>query len=370
MKLAALAAFLLMLGMASAATQAYPFSFFVPENSSYSLVKFPHQNQTAQALMVQGTTLYAIFVPKSPYSKEIEPLVGKEKIASALWDYYSSLGYSTDAVKAFGRVHGGIAATSNSSKAGEDKCRILLGTDTHECTDFDSCQKACYSVTSFCQVVALGAGRAFVDIIWNFENDSRLLSEAYAREQAAFEAFEQNSSSNASTDYLLSLQNLNIVATRAASSPLYYDYSYCFSPEYNLTEVTSLQLTAQNAYKNASRFYLVPIYAERIQNTTLAGLARKAKFYLEPAKASANAPSNLASSANLSFAPGPQPSGQKEEPLPSFLMQAAVISGAFLLFIGGIMALSAWHLFRKKKPKDALAPKHPEKARLPANRPK
>jgi hypothetical protein len=338
---------LLAIAIGHAAQPAYPFSFFVPQNASYYLTKFTHEDQTAQALIVNGNTLYAIFMPKTTYSTNIEPLTDKQQIASALRSYYSFFGYSEDAVKSFSSVHGGIAATANASKPGENRCRILLGTDRHMCVDFVSCQKACYSVTSFCQVVALGSGQPFINLIWQFENDSRALDRAYAQEQEAYAAFAQNPSANASAAYLLSLQNLNVAATRAASSPLYYDYSYCFQPEYNLSEMTSLQLAAQRAYKNASHFYLIPVYSEKVRNTTLAGLARKAKYDIEPAP-SAPGPSALPQE-NLSISQEPPVYSQKEEPSSSFLLQAAAISGAFLLFIGAIFALGAWMAFRKKK---------------------
>ncbi|MEM2137503.1 MAG: hypothetical protein QW568_00255 [Candidatus Anstonellaceae archaeon] len=340
-------ALLLAASIAHSAAQAYPYQFFVPQNASYFLTKFPHENQTAQALIVNGNTLYAIFMPKTAFSTSIEPLTDKGEIASALRSYYSFFGYSEDAVKSFSSVHKGIVATANSSDAGEDRCRILLGTDRHECIDFDSCQKACYSVTSFCQVVALGSGQPFINIIWQFENDSRSLDEAYAREQSAYDAFEEKASANASTDYLLALQNLNVVATRAASNPLYSDYSYCFQPEYNLSEITSLQLAAQRAYKNASHFYLIPFYSEKVRNTTLTGLARKAKYDIEPAPSAS--PSSTSPQENLSIPQEPPVYSQKEEPAASFLLQAAAISGAFLLFIGAIFALGAWAVFRKKK---------------------
>jgi len=356
-----------------AAPPAYPFPFFVPQNASYSLTKFPHENQTAQALIVNGNTLYSIFMPKTAHSTSIEPLTDKGEIASALRNYYSFFGYSEDAVKSFSSVHEGIVATAKSSDAGEGRCRILLGTDRHECIDFDSCQKACYSVTSFCQVVALGSGQPFINIIWQFENDSRSLDEAYAREQSAYGAFEGKTSANASTDYLLALQNLNVAATRAASSPLYYDYSYCFQPEYNLSEITSLQLAAQRAYKNASHFYLIPVYSEKVLNTTLAGLARKAKYDVEPLPSSISSSSPVTE--NLSISQEPPVYSQKEEPASSFLLQAAAISGAFLLFIGAIFALGAWAAFRKKKrPSDEKAgnaqrpaKKAPDQREKPAN---
>ncbi len=313
MKLAALLIVLLAFGTAHAAAAGYAFQYFAPENSSYYLAQFPHDNKAAQALIVNGS-LYAIFIPKSTDSASLEPLSGNEKIASALFDYYSSSGYSNDSVKEFIKIHARVNSIRNSAKPGEDRCRILLGTDRHPCTDFESCQKACYSVTSFCQVVALGTGRTFINLAWAFENDSASLASAYGREQLAFKAFEANMSANTSAEYLASLHEISSATTRATSSQIYSDYSYCFLPDYNLSEVNSIYLSALQAYTNASRIYLIPFYTEKVRNTTLAGLARKAAF--DAASASAIAPTNASSAPKVPSVPAIKETPAQPDNLP------------------------------------------------------
>ena len=116
------------------------------------------------------------------------------------------IGLSPDAVDQFAAVHQGIISISNEYKEGVAKCRILTGTDTRPCTDFESCQRACYAVTSFCLPVALGAGRTFVNVIWGFENDSTALDIAYAQENSSYAVFSSSKTKENMAAYLSSLK--------------------------------------------------------------------------------------------------------------------------------------------------------------------
>jgi hypothetical protein len=209
-------------------------------------------------------------------------------------------------------VHAGIASVSDDYQPGEDKCRVLTGTDRTECKDFESCQKACYSVTSFCQPIALGSGRVFIDEIWKFENNSIVLDKAYLGEQVAHSALLDGITHEEAVAYLDSLVTLNRAATQASSSQLYDGYSYCFEPDYSLPVITNMQLYAQKAYAKARPFFEIPQEAQLVRQRTLDALERKKAA--EPAPAE-----NMTNGAGLENATVPDNAPPSEPPASSSL---------------------------------------------------
>lgn len=255
----------------------YPYGLFVPENMSYSLENFTHQNQTFQAITIQGQ-VYAILSPNSP-DYVFEPISNLGEITPALGSYYLSQGYSPDSVQQLAKTHEGIDSIRNVRKKGEADCRILLGTDRHTCDSFEHCLQACYSVTSFCMPVALGAGRGFVNTMWEFENNSLLLDAAYDKESAIYSEISTNATGENLKAYMGAIEEINRRSTKAATSLLYDYYSFCFSPEYSMSTLTNLQLQAQRGYANFSRFYDVDSAAQNVRNLTIYGI--KKRQYLE-----------------------------------------------------------------------------------------
>ncbi len=262
---------ILLLSTAHAAPQPFPYEKFLPENMSFSDFNFTEGNQTSQVLIVQGN-IYAFLQPSKQY--QLEPISSLEGIKEALYSYYTSLGYSPASQQELARVHDGIAAVGDARKKGEADCRRLLGSDRTTCDSFEHCLMACYSVTSFCQPVALGAGRPFIESMWQFENDTLALDAAYAAEGAAYQKVSSNATAQSLSGYLVSLQEINRRATKASANQLFYGYSYCFMPDYSMQQLTNLQLVAQRSYANSSRFFELDTAAQRVLNLTTYGFQK------------------------------------------------------------------------------------------------
>src|SRR3989338_191864 len=179
-------------------------------SQGYSLKEFPYANGSAYAI-VSGGEVLSILSGEVPAAVLTEPA----EVEGALSAYYVSLGHSPEAFDSFLSLHDDVAAIRNNRKAGEAKCRILTGTDRHECTTFEGCQQACYSVTSFCLPVALGSGREFIEIIWAFENNTRALDAAYENEDRRFAALSSARDGDSSLAYLSALFEVNRAATAA-----------------------------------------------------------------------------------------------------------------------------------------------------------
>jgi len=303
-----------------------------PNGSNYSIEVFNSSNSN-EYVVVSGSEIYGVILPGFPFG---EPYLStdKQRISDALRAYYISHGYSPSALSQLSGVHEGLSQISGSHRKGEAKCRILTGTDRSPCNSYDSCQKACYSVTSFCMPIALGAGHTFINVIWQFENDSISIENAYELEGKAYSRLSGNATEWNAFLYLSSIEEINKVATRASSSRLYDDYSYCFAPDYSLGAITGLQLIAQKAYQNASKFYWLADNAGKVANRTLAGLAKK------------SAPLNQTVAANNTTIPAPvvpanwsqgEPKPPEGNPIP---LQSEEAQNASIIFFIAIFSLS------------------------------
>lgn len=273
----------------------------VPSGQSFTISAFPYAGTTGFIVM-SGGEAYAIFAEGVPVL-DGQPITGIDSIEGALSAYYLSQGYSPNLT--LSDVHAGIVSISDNYQPGEDKCRVLTGTDRTECVDFESCQKACYSVTSFCQPIALGTGRVFIDEIWKFENNSIELDKAYLGEQVAHSALLDGIAHEEAVAYLDSLVTLNRAATEASSSQLYDGYSYCFEPDYALPVITNMQLYAQKAYAKSKPFFEIPQQAQLVRQRTLDALERQKAS--EPAQ-----PENATNASGLENATVPIGSGEPE----------------------------------------------------------
>ena len=315
-----------------------PISFQLGGSTAYAIVS----GTEIQGFILPSNTMYGYYIATTP-----------GEIEGALQAYYLMEGYSPEALSQFSAVHDGITRIKRTRDSGEAACRVLTGADRTPCTDFDSCQKACYTVTSFCLPMALGAGRPFIDTIWLFENDSSALTSAYAAEADAYSAVSQNASQYNALAYLSSLVGINRAATSASQSQLDDEYSSCFSPDYSLPAITRLQQAAQKAYQNASRFYSIVPDAQAIANRTLSGMAsyaaQQALLAASNNSSLGNAtigqllPSNLSGNASgTGNSSSPQaPSQQPQVPLAAFAVAI------------GVCCAAAWFVLSRKKRKGA-----------------
>ena len=300
----------------------------IPANQSYSVQQFPFSGSQDYAV-ISGSVVYGIFASGVPILEDT-PLTAPDELESALSAYYISQGYSSNI--SFSDIHAGIASVASNREKGEAACRVLLGTDRIPCTDFESCQRACYSVTSFCQPVALGAGRVFINEIWKFENSSRLLTEAYLNESLAYNALSGGVTPAGANAYLGSLVEVNRAATAASKNALFDGYSYCFAPDYALPVITNMELAAQKRYAGAAPFFTLPDDAMQVRQRTNAALANEASQ-----QADSQAAADARAAANSSSAQASNSSSQSDRDAPA----PAVSQGATALYIAAGIGLVA-----------------------------
>ena len=317
----------------------------VPPGANYTLSNFTHAGSVSYAV-ISGGEIQGFLLPG--FQGRLSVSLDSGGTESALYDYYVSQGYSPQALSLFSSVHAGINSIKTSHFAGEQKCRVLIGTDRSPCYDFLSCQKACYTVTSFCLPMALGVGRPFIEEIWKFENSSRELASAYENESVAYADVSGNATQWNALSYLAALVEVNRAATRASQSQLYTGYSFCFSPVYSLPALTSYQQAAQQAYQNASKFYGLEDEAQRISERTLSGMSSHAAQEFLPRgngsqNSSAGESGNASQPENSTSNETAAPSHSPPSPMPDLLLPAAIAAAA------AAIAAAAFVILRRKR---------------------
>jgi len=338
------AAALFLLAIA-APCRAFDAASFLPENSSFFLYNFTHENQSLQALL-SGSTVHAILAPSFPFG-DYEPLQDSFRIESALRSYYIATGHSPGEINKLQAVHEGIKSVSGDRLKGEAKCRVLLGTDRNPCVDFETCRYACVSVTSFCQnFMYSGAPREFINVISDFENASKALGTAYEQEKASYGSMADDPSKEKIEAYISSLGEVNRAATKASASPLFDAYSYCFSPDYSLGVITNMQLSAQKYWKSSSIFFSLHEEAAAVQQRTAAGLQMAEEAKRRQPAPKANATQNGTALPPLPPPPPLQPPEQNYFPF----------AAAGMVFFMVAIAMASLLYCLKKRKKGPRAP--------------
>lgn len=332
----------------------YQAGFILPGGAGYTVDGFAYGNNSTFILLWNGQP-YAVFLPSAQPGK-FEPVVQADKIAAMLQEYYLSNGHSPSAAAGLDVAHRKILEIKGARKSGEEKCRLLLGTDRRQCFDFFSCQQACYSVTSFCLPVALGADRPFINTMSEFENATAALDSAYTNESAAYGEWKNNSTALSLQGYLHSIELLNRAATRASSSYLYDWYSYCFRPDYSLANLTVIQLEAQRDYKSAVPFLSLGEISQTAAKFSSEGVQRKLAselaFNLSLEASLSRLQNHPANQSNASL-----PSAQyPEQATAASIQQPQQPAGILVLAIGAVLILilaAVLFIYLKRKRKAA-----------------
>ncbi|VVC02327.1 Uncharacterised protein [uncultured archaeon] len=327
-------------------TSSPEYAVYVPNNASFSVENFTTGGSYAYAV-VSGGTVYAMFTPGL---LGMEPVADSKKIEPLLQDYYVAIGLSPSAVDRFDAVHQGIRSISSAYMQGVTDCRELTNTQNSPCDSFESCRTACLG-TPFCpNFAAGGAPGEFIYVLLEFENSTTALANAYALENSTYGIFKANKSLGNMAVYLASLEKINRAAGSASQSRLFTEYSYCFTPDYSLPEITNLQLSAQKYYNSASPFFSITAEAEKIRERTEDGIERKNQQPPAPPVQQNNSNSSnstqppagqMANSSNSTMAPA------AASPMP---LGAIAIGGVLLL----VLLVGAGAFFYLKSTKRGL----------------
>ncbi|MCX6770131.1 MAG: hypothetical protein NT051_05675, partial [Candidatus Micrarchaeota archaeon] len=264
---AALALFTLLL-LTSFPSASFNASEFM--DAPFYLSGFQYNGQNATAIVSDGS-VHAIIVDSWPSGQTA--LTDANEISQALSGYYAAIGYSPAEASKLSQVHAGILSLRSSKNPGEAECKRLLGTDRNPCTSYDSCQRACYTVTSFCREIALNVGKPFIYNIWEFENHTLAVNAAYDAEALAYNSLSSNFTPKKAEAYALITGKLLSASQKASRSPIFEQYQLCAPPDYAVSTLSNMDTLAKKYSQIASRLSGVDSEALAVRSRTLDGLA-------------------------------------------------------------------------------------------------
>gem|GEM_PF-6835439 len=185
------------------------------------------QNLSYSQVLLNGSPYYLLFSNQTPiaaFSQQGNGIVllrNKAQILPVLLEYYGVQGAQEQAISALTQGHDSIMQFRDAANGqGVRDCRRITGTDAHSCSTYEECRFACYSVTSYCYPIAIGSGRAFIEEIWKFTNNTRDLSGAISEENAAYSIALSGISSQNLTAYVRSFNSASGIANDLENSVL------------------------------------------------------------------------------------------------------------------------------------------------------
>jgi hypothetical protein len=215
------------------AQPAYLAASRIAGNQTFTYLNFTPDNVSAYYLVsMGGEEKFLVWVhpvlPMEGLFVAAEPVLEESHAASILAQMYSSNGADISALLQLGQTHALVQKFSASRKSDERKCDIYLGLDEHNCTDFDSCQKACYSRTSFCQPLALGIGRPLIGAIMNYSDGKRNITSLLETEEVIYALLMANQSAGNFDAYWQAVLAIDANAGKINSNPLFTAYQLCY----------------------------------------------------------------------------------------------------------------------------------------------
>ncbi len=232
------------------------FQMLLP-NETFSYSNFTEGEVAYYLVSIGGTERFLVRVGPVPPEGRGQPLLAAEPVleassaVAALKKIRWQNGSNLSELDKLESIHLLIAAFESSRTPGEHKCDILIGMDEHHCIDFESCQKSCYSRTSFCQPLALGIGRPLIEAMFDYSNGTKNLTLLLAEEDARHAALSSQRTAQNLDDYLSTLTAINVQATKINNNMVFYGYQICFPPNYDMASLTRAKLELLSIYAKA-----------------------------------------------------------------------------------------------------------------------
>lgn len=268
--------FLLLLSFClfAAPIRIYPYVLpYVHENESFSSeMAWENENSQLHLVRFEGS-IGMIMQVENPgkTAQKAYPIEKKSDISEALSKYYDSLLLKEKALAAVEDGHAAVQYIGEARLKPEKECRRLMGTDTHECNGEDSCQKACYSVTSFCMQIALGTGKHFIGYIWDMENRTKSLAAGLAAENFSYNLLKANFTPQGVFAYRSAFFSINRDASAIIANPL--QNWLCPMPNFDMGRLTNAGqaiIVASDEYAQVGR---ISFDSVKIANATAARVA-------------------------------------------------------------------------------------------------
>ena len=186
---------------------------------------------TTEEFAWNGTNATVVFVRSSitmlvnKSAQRYSLLNSTETVKPFLVSYYASKSITPALYSNLSQVLPHMLAFNASRN--ESDCDKLTGMDTRDCHDRDSCQKACYAITSFCQTIAIGSGWYFIDAMLEFNNDTARADNLSGQFEPVFTEAAESPSLQTIDSALALVLETNVLASKLRQNPLYSAFAIC-----------------------------------------------------------------------------------------------------------------------------------------------
>lgn len=215
-------------------------SFSVPYESVdggnyYYLISFGGSQQFFAKLWVYSNRTYGQLVSDANESRKL------------VAEYDSKRGASSAIPASLRNATSRMSNYTSGFASSQSECRRLMGLRNRNCTSFDTCQKACYAVTSFCLEIAQQFGKPFIYQLWQYENDTRDLLSLSASERLLAKEVSSAPTAQNMQSYAAVLGKMDVISTRMVTNNIFVKERYCDPPPLSLTAMRDARLGVASA---------------------------------------------------------------------------------------------------------------------------
>ncbi|MEM3555973.1 MAG: hypothetical protein QXF56_04615 [Candidatus Micrarchaeia archaeon] len=254
---------------------------YLNENETFTKTPF---NLTDGEYYIINITGEPCFLVSIPHDGEVRMLTEREEIKNALLGYYETLGITSEDLKideTYKNQLIQLVESYNSTRDNEYECRTYIGIDRFECVDYDTCWRACY--TPVCQQVKIGAGKKFLDLIWDFSNltfsiDSNI--SAFEEKLSSLSQLKNLSEVDELVQLIRNMKNKSIaVNNNEIFNPM--AMGFCHVVDYNLTHLTQAEILLLTKRERVAPLLTVEETADELYKSTLERVQLKAQLIID-----------------------------------------------------------------------------------------
>ena len=285
---------LLSLSLAANTTEVNLFVFdYLGENETFTKIPFNLSSGEHYIISIEDEPSFILHA-----NANITMITSREGIRNALLGYYATQGTTQQDLK-FNQTYiqelSSLINSYNETRLKEFECKTYIGIDRFPCVDYDTCWRACY--TPICQQLKVGAGKAFLELIWAFSNMSSYIDSnisAFNERLNSFSEFTSEQQVAELTDLIDNMRNNSLaINNNDLFNPM--AMGFCKVVGYNLTQLTQAKIKLLTTRDRLLPLLIIDDTTDSIYNNTMQRVSLKAQFRID------RLCSNLISNNSLDF---------------------------------------------------------------------
>lgn len=215
---------------------------------------------------------------------KVRMLTEKQEIQNALVGYYATLGITQEDLKVEQEYKNELLKLVdlyNATREKEYECRAYIGIDRFECVDYETCWRACY--TPVCQQMKIGAGRKFLDLIWDFSNLTNSIDSNLSAFKQKLSSLSQLTSLDELDELLKLIRNMKNNSVAINNNEIFNPMAmgFCHLVSYNLTYLTEAEIGVLTKRDRVEPLLTLQETVDELHNRTLQRIQLKAQLVID-----------------------------------------------------------------------------------------